>query len=94
MIEYIYDAIKATAGTDETIAAKVSTEAGEPITAGVKLMLYINDNSILTIEGIYLEDVWVFPLSAEHTRDLKGRCWYCIKHDDEALCFKQPIYFV
>lgn len=94
MLEYLYNAIRATAGANEIIAAKVTDETGAPITAGVQLVLHTKDNTMITIEGEYMEDTWMFPLSADLTKDLKGRCWYCIRHYDDQLCFQQPIYFV
>ena len=94
MLEYLYNAIRVTAGADEAIAAKVTDEVGEPITAGCQLILYPDDNTMITIEGDYIDGVWMFSLPADMTKDLKGRCWYYIKHDSEQLCFKQPIYFV
>lgn len=94
MLEYLYDAIRVSAGADETIAAVVTNEVGEPITAGVYLVLHTNDTAMVTIDGQYIEDTWLFTLPADFTKDLKGRCWYCIKHENDQLCFKQPIYFV
>lgn len=94
MLEYLYNAIRVTAGAEESIAARVTDDKGEPITAGVYLMLYADDDTILTIEGEYIENMWMFRLPADFTENLSGRCWYCIKHDGEQLCFKQPIYFI
>ena len=34
MVEYIYDAIKATAGEDITIAASITDDNNQPITSG------------------------------------------------------------
>ena len=94
MIEYLYNAIRASAGTDLTIAAQVLDSAGNPITEGCELVLHLNDESMLTVDGEFSNDIWVFIIPAKYTVNLKGRSWYCVKHNDEQLCFKQPIYFV
>lgn len=94
MLEYLYDAIRATAGSDIQIAAKVLDELGNPIVEGCELVLHIDDETMITVGGDYLDGTWVFPIPAEFTKDLKGRYWYCMKHHNEQLCFKQAIYFV
>lgn len=96
MVEYLYNCIRATAGADETIAAVVSNNAGQPITAGIYLVLHYGDNEMLTIDGNYNaeSELWEFPLTADFTKNLKGKCWYCFRHYSDQLCFKQPIYFV
>ena len=94
MIEYLYDAIRATAGSDIQIAAKVLDDLGQPIADECDLIIHLDDDYMLTIGGDYVEDTWVFAIPADFTKDLKGKYWYCIKHNSEQLCFKQPIYFV
>lgn len=94
MVEYLYNAIRATAGAENVITAKVTDDTGAPITAGVQLVLHISDNEMIAFEGEYLEETWMFPIPAEMTKDLKGRYWYCVRHYTDQLCFKQPIYFV
>lgn len=94
MVEYLYDAIRATAGTDISISAQVIDTTGNPVTEDCDFIFYMSDSSILTIGGIYTDNAWVFTIPAEYTENLKGRYWYCVKHDDEHLCFKQPIYLV
>lgn len=94
MIEYLYDAIRATAGTNATIAAEATDELGNPISDGCYFVIHIDDNKMISFTGDCVEGVWVFEIPAEITKDLKGKYWYCIKHNDEQLCFKQPIYFV
>lgn len=94
MVEYLYNAIRATAGVDNVIAAIVTEESGAPITAGVQLVLHTSDTEMITFEGDCLDNTWTFIIPAEFTKDLKRRCWYCFKHNSDQLCFKQPIYFV
>jgi hypothetical protein len=94
MLEYLYDAIRATAGSELQITAKVFDDLGKPIVEGCEFVLHINDESIITIGGSYEGDTWVFTIPAEFTKGLKGRYWYCIKHGSEQLCFMQAIYLV
>lgn len=93
MIEYIYDAIRATAGSDIIIAAEITEDNGECITEGCTLILYI-DEKMLEYNGALNNGMWEFIIPASATSGLKGRYWYCIKHNGNQLCFKQPIYLV
>lgn len=93
MVEYLYDAIKVSAGSNAVISAKVSTDDGIPITEGCELIIHLN-HSHLAFAGEYVDDIWYFNIPASMTEALKGRYEYCFKHNDEQLCFKQPIYFV
>lgn len=93
MIEYLYNAIRASAGTHLTIAANVMDESGEAIKEGLKLVIHLDENMV-EIDGYFNQDMTLFEVPAALTKDLKGKYWYCIKHDDTQLCFKQPIYFV
>ncbi len=92
MIEYLYDAIRATAGADVDIITRI-TEDGESVD-GVCLVLHVDDEHMIIVEGVQSGDAYSFKLPAEATKDLKGRYMYCFKREDEMLCFKQPIYFV
>lgn len=94
MIEYIYDAIKSTAGADITINAKITDVDGAVITDGCALMLYDNDSMITSVSGSYAADEWSFTIPANVTDGLCGRYWYCIYAHDNPICFKQPIYLV
>ena len=94
MIEYIYDAIKSTAGADITINAKITDVDGAVITDGCALMLYDNDSMITSVSGSYADDEWSFTIPANVTDGLCGRYWYCIYAHDNPICFKQPIYLV
>ena len=95
MIEYLYNAIRATAGDDIEIAAKVTSESGAAVTDHCHLSIFAEDGStVTTINGSLVENVWQFTVPAAQTEGLKGRFWYCICTDDADLCFKQPIYLV
>lgn len=93
MIEYLYDAIRATAGTDITIAAEITEDNGDNITENCHLVLHIGD-VMKAFKGELKDGVWEFIIPAEITKGLTGRYWYCIKRNDTMLCFKQPIYLI
>lgn len=93
MIEYLYDAIRATAGTDITIAAEIAEEDGENITENCKLVLFLDDKQI-EIDGELKADIYNFTIPASYTTGIMGRYWYCFKSNGNMLCFKQPIYLV
>jgi len=94
MIEYLYDAIRATAGTNIVIAAEATDELGRPITDGCSFVLHMDDNKMFSTTGECVNGIFSFKVPADVTKDLKGRYWYCVQHNDEQLCFKQPIYFI
>jgi hypothetical protein len=95
MIEYLYDAIRAVAGQDITVAAKVSDDSGNLITDGCAFVLHLDDD-MFSVDGAYYEDVntWQFTVPAEITKGYSGRYSYCIMRNGENLCFKTPIYLV
>ena len=93
MIEYLYNAIRASAGTEVTISAKITDDNDIPITDECVLLVHENDKHI-EVEGVYIENTWFFTIPAEVTAEMNGRYWYCFKHGDVQLSFKQPIYFV
>jgi len=92
MVEYLLNSILATSGTDAEIVASIKDENFEIITKGCSLRLHIGDEMI-TIAGEFIEDLWLFVIPAEVTKDLKGRHFYCITYNGEMLCDKEPIYF-
>lgn len=96
MIEYLYDAIRAHAGNDITIAAVVTDDEGNNITEDCALVLHDKDREtmIAKFEGTYSEGEWLFLIPADITKGLDGRYWYCVMRKGNALCFKQPIYLV
>lgn len=94
MIEYLYDAIRATAGEAITIAAEITNENGDCITEQCGLMLSDDNGLIVKVNGSLVNDTWNFIISAEATANLHGRYWYCICKNNKSLCFKQPIYLI
>ena len=95
MIEYLYDAIRATAGEDIALAAKIVDDSGVPISTGCHLNLYNDKEMITTIPGEFTDGAWQFTIPADVTANLIGRYWYCIcSESHNKLNFKQPIYLV
>lgn len=97
MIEYLYDAIRATAGQNIAVDAKITNDLGELLTESCSFMLHDNNKDmIINVDGEYLEEegIWRFVVPAYATKGLKGRYWYCIQHIDQNVCFHQPIYLV
>lgn len=95
MIEYVYNAIRATAGETICICANITDDEGQAILyADVNLMLYDNETMLASIPGVYVTDAWEFEIDGRLTSGLCGRFWYCICADNNSLCFKQPIYII
>ena len=96
MVEYLHDAIRATAGRDINIIARVLDEFGNEVSDNVLLAIYDKDSKekLMEIAATDGGDSLIFAIAAETTKELKGRYWYSIKHNNEDLCFLQPIYFV
>ena len=95
MIEYLHDAIRATAGDDITITARIVDENNLPVTIGCHINLYNDTEQIGSFGGKYSNGVWEFTIPADITVELRGRYWYCICDEEhEKLNFKQPIYLV
>ena len=96
MIEYLYNAIRATAGTPITITAIITDDSDSPIEEVCYLLLHNDTDMIAMTERVYNAELanWEFTLPPDTTQDLCGRFWYCIKHNEEMLCFKEPIYLM
>ena len=96
MIEYLYDAIRAVAGQDIDIGAMITDANEELITEDCCLVLYDENGELYKAQGVFQEfnGMWQFTIPASITLGLKGKYLYCIRHKDENLCFKQPIYLV
>lgn len=92
MIEYLHNAIRATAGADIVITSKV-TEDDTPL-EGVGFMLHMGEDSAIVVPGELIEGVYQFTIPANITAGLHGRYEYCLCQESQPLCFKQPIYFV
>ena len=94
MIEYILNTIKASAGEDIDITAKITNVDGSAITNGCQMMLFDDEGMIAEVEGVYIDEHWLFTIPAEATKDRLGRYWYCVCYGGKNLCFKEPIYLV
>lgn len=94
MIEYLFNAIRATAGEDICICAKITDDNGTPIDAGCALRFYDDEGMLARVEGTLTGDVWSFTIPKEKTEGLKGRYWYCFCDGEKTLCFKQALYLV
>lgn len=97
MIEYLYNAIRATAGQDITISAAITDDDGNILTEGCHIMFFDPDKELIaTFDGEFNEEIneWSFTIPAETTEGLNGRYWYCICYFNANLCFKEPIYLV
>lgn len=94
MVEYLYNAIRATSATDLLIAARVTDDLNNPITDGVELVIDLFNDTYLSIDGDYQDGTWYFAIPAEKFIDVKGRFSYCFKRYDEQLSFSQPFYLV
>ena len=95
MIEYLYNAIRAVAGQEFTVAARITDESGALVTEGCALMLHLGEE-LIKVEGTYYEDIesWQFTVSADATKGFNGRYWYCFMQNGKNLCFKEPLYLM
>lgn len=95
MIEYLYDAVRATAGEDICIAARITDETGELMDIGANLMLHDDLMMLGNVPGEFDGEAHLFNIPGELTSGKKGRYWYCIcSNDNETLSFKNPIYLI
>lgn len=95
MIEYLYNAVKATAEQDITLTAILTDAENNPIETNCAIILYDDKNILGTFSGDYVSSgLWNFTIPAAATSGLSGRYWYCICEDNNNLCFKQPLYLV
>lgn len=96
MVEYIYDAIRANKDSDVRINAYITDKNDDLITENCHIAIYDGTKLILNKNGEYMPDFvcWEFLLTTEELKGMSGRYLYSIYHDDEAISFKQPIYFV
>lgn len=94
MVEYLYNTIRAVSGEDITIYALITDDDEQVITTGCSLVLYSDEEELASVDGIYLSESlqWEFTIPANATSGRDGRYWYSVQHNNESLCFKQPIY--
>lgn len=93
MIEYLFNAVRATAGEPIEIWAIVTADDGTAITKGCKLTFYTAEEEI-TVEGEYINGQWSFTIPAEVTKGKNGRFWYSIETEGRSICFKTPMYLI
>ena len=95
MIEYLHTTIRAAAGDETAISAKITDASGAIVVDTCSLCLFDGDKEILHIDGVLDGAVWTFIIDGAITATLAGRYWYkvCDKNHN-GLGFLQPIYFV
>ena len=97
MIEYLFDAIRASSGQDIRIVAEITDDNGIVLTEGCSINLFSPEKEyIASFEGEYQAETndWLFTIPAEGTQGFKGRYYYCISYHGQSLCFRQPLYLV
>lgn len=96
MIEYLFNVIRAVAGQDVTVAAKITDEEGAEITDGCAFVLHLDNEAMIKIDGTYISSLscWQFTIPAELTQGHSGKYEYCIQHKGNNLCFKEPFYLI
>lgn len=92
MIEYLFNAVIATAAQDITISAKITDTTND--INNYHLNFFGKDGELIgTYEGKNVEGIWEFTIPATATLGLKGRYWYCLCDKSHyKLNFKQPLY--
>lgn len=95
MIEYLYNAIRATAGDTVTITAKITDTFGGIVQDSCSLCIYDDEAKIIEAAGELDGELWNFTIEAAATAALKGRYWYKVCDcNHNSINFMQPIYFV
>lgn len=95
MVEYIFDVIKASAGEDIVITARITDEGNDSIYGTNFYLLDDEGKVVYTAVGSYVEeDIWTFEIPSTITQGLSGRFWYYVTGDNRGLNFKTPIYLV
>lgn len=96
MIEYLHDAIRASANEDIEITAILTDGLGLPIAEECYFNLFLEQGGgpLITVPGTFIEELgtWEFTVPAAEIKGMEGRYWYSISHENESLSFKQPIY--
>ena len=94
MVEYTLNAIRATAGEEIVVVARIKDAYGDDI-AVCSFHLYDDDVQLYSVKGIPVDDMWEFHVPAEVTAGRHGRYWYSICDENhQSLGFKEPIYLV
>ena len=84
MVEYLYNTIMAVAGQDITIYALITDDDEQVITTGCSLVLYNDEEELVSVDGIYLPGSlqWEFTIPANATSGRDGRYWYSVQHNN------------
>ena len=96
MIEYLYDAVRASDGEDMTITATIRDNDGTTITDGCALRIFDEDGALIEeVGGTYYTDCgrWEFKFNFP-THKARARYFYTIAHNGEEINFKARIYVV
>ena len=96
MIEYLYDAVRASDGEDMTITATIRDNDGTTITDGCALRIFDEGGALIEeVDGTYYTDVgkWAFKFTFP-THKARARYFYTIAHNGEDINFKARIYVV
>ena len=96
MIEYLYDAVRASDGEDVTITATIRENDGTTITDGCALRIFDEGGALIEeVDGTYYTDVerWAFKFTFP-THKARARYFYTIAHNGEDINFKVRIYVV
>lgn len=95
MIEYLYNAIKASPGEELVICANITDDEGNALTdCESYFRIFDKDNEIYKVRGFYNDGHWNYVIPDAVSAEYKGTYWYCICADGSTLQFKEPIYFV
>lgn len=96
MIEYLYDAVRASDGEDMTITATIRDNDGTTITDGCALRIFDEGGALIEeVGGTYYTDAarWEFKFTFP-THKARARYFYTIAHNGEDMNFKARIYLV
>ena len=96
MIEYLYDAVRASDGEDMTITATIRDNDGTTITDGCALRIFDEGGALIEeVGGTYYAGVerWEFKFTFP-THKARARYFYTIAHNGEDINFEARIYVV
>lgn len=96
MIEYLYNAVRAATGQDICICADIFNDEGIVVSACQLNFFSPEKELIASFDGTFNDETneWSFIIPAETTQGLTGRYFYCISHNGQSLCFREPLYLV
>lgn len=92
MVEYLYDAVKATAGEVIAVSTRITDDEGNVNSSGCVIEVYKDDTQISTTPGELSGEEYSFNIPAIIET---GRYFYLIKDlEGNSFEFKQPLYLV